>query len=140
MAEVHSSIRNGIESRLIGATNTFKTAVYKSVNKPGLYYNIAATGESVPYVVMDILPINPSRDTGTKFYDAIVQFNVSHSTLSNCESVCGYLTDRLEDSEASLTFTGFSIRRIDRKPEIPLGITDNVWNIIIQYGINLEGV
>ena len=138
MAEVHNAIRVGFYTRLIGATNTFKTAVYKSVTYPGLYYNIANTGETLPYTVFDILPINPDRDTGNKFYEAIVQFRTAHSTLGGCETICGYLKDRLEDSESSLSFSGYTTLRIERQQEIPLGIIDNVWNIVDQYKIQLE--
>lgn len=138
MAEVHNAIRTGFYTRLMGATNTFKTAVYKSATYPGLYYNIANTGETLPYTVFDILPINPSLDSASKFYECLIQFNVAHTTLGGCETIAGYLNDRLDDSLSSLSFTGYSALRFDRRPEIPLGIIDNVWNIIVQYGLYLE--
>jgi hypothetical protein len=92
----------------------------------------------LPYVVYDLLPINAERDSVNKFYEFIMQFVVSSSAISECETISGYLTDLLEDSESTLSFTGYSTIRIEREPQVSLGQIDNVWNIAVPYRIQLQ--
>jgi len=134
MANIQNAIRVGVYSKLIpSGSNTFKTAISSR-----LYFHIALQGAALPYVVYDLLPINQDRDTVNKFYNFIVQFIVSSSAISECETVAGYLTDLLEDSESTLSFTGYSTIRIEREPQVNLGQIDNVWNIAVPYRVQLQ--
>lgn len=134
MANIQNAIRTGTYTKLIpSGSNTFKTAIGSQ-----LYFHVAKQGESLPYVVYDLLPITAERDTVQKFYECVLQFNISSLTLGNCEDIAGYLNDLLEDSESSLTITGYKTIRIEREPQINLGQTDLVWTIVVQYRLQLQ--
>jgi len=134
MANISNAIRVGIFSKLIpSSSNTFKTSITSR-----LYFHVAQQGASLPYVVYDLLPIGAERDSANKFYDFIVQFVVSSLTIGECETVAGYLVDQLEDSESSLSFTGYKTIRIEREPQVNLGQIDLVWNIAVSYRVQLQ--
>ena len=133
MADVHSIVRAGIYNRLNGSTNTFKTSVSSR-----LYYHLAEQDASLPYAVFDLLPINPSWDSGDDYYECIIQVRVSADTLSECETISGYATDRLKNSLSSLSFTGFEAMYLLPEPQINLGETDQVWNMVIQFRLKIQ--
>lgn len=148
MANILTSLRTGITTRLIGAANTFRTAILQTVASMSyykFYFHIApqvipgtSTALTLPYCVWDLLPMNQQRDSVNKFYDALMQFRVTASTSGDCETTMGYLTDRLEDCEASLSITGYSIIRITAYPLIAPAQLDNVWNGVVQYKLELQ--
>lgn len=146
MANILTSLRQGITTRLIGSTNDFRTAITQS-GYYKFYFHIApqvipGTSTSVvpPYCVWDLLPMNNNEDTVNKFYNVVMQFRVSSLAIGECENIMGYLTDRLEDCENYLTITSHSIVRITRHPLIAPSMIDNVWNGIVQYKIELQKV
>ena len=148
MANILTTIRDGIHSFLITGTNSFKTSITQTESSTDYYNLFYHQGEQVlpgtqvdvdfPYVVFDVLPLSTDRDSATKTYECIVQFNVAALTADNSEDVMGYLIDKLEDSESSLIFTNYNLIRIDKQPIVPLGKIDNVWNISIPYLITIE--
>ena len=145
MANINQIIRQGIYTRLVGATNTFRTAITLSGTYYKLFYHIApqlfpgtTTAMTLPYVVFDFLPINQEKDSANKYYDLIIQFNVASNTQTDCENISGYLFDRLEDSESSLSFTGYENVIIKREPYIPPFLVDNVWNATVQYRLEIQ--
>jgi hypothetical protein len=147
MAEIHYTIRKGLYDRLTAATNTLRTAITQTVATVAyykLYYHIApqkvagSTNLTLPYVTFQVLPIVQGRDSATKWYTAIVQFSVASETLGNCETVMGYLVDRLEDSEAGLSFTGATIIAIERQSQRSPELVEGVWNASVDYQITLQ--
>lgn len=145
MSNIKTSIRQGFYDRLIGGSNTFRTAITLSTDKYKLFYHIVpqvfpgtTTPITTPYTVMDVLPIIQDKDTGNKFYEFVVQFRISGSTSDNSEDVAGYLIDRLEDSESNLSFEDYLTIRITREPQIDLGFSENIWGIVVQYRVQLQ--
>jgi len=142
-------IRKGFYDKLIpSGTNTFKTSVLQTVSGTSyykLYHHLAPqvipgtkTDVTLPYVVYDTLPITQERDSAVKWYRCMMQFVVAGSSQSEAEDVAGYLTDLLEDSEASLSFTGYTTLGIFREPMISQGFIEGVWNIVVQYSIIIQ--
>lgn len=148
MANILTSLRTGITTRLIGTSNTFRTSILQTIATAAyykFYFHIApqvipgtSTAITLPYCVWDLLPMNNQRNTANKFYDVLMQFRVSSLNLGDCETVMGYLTDRLEDCETSLSITEYYILRITRYPLIVPSQLDNVWNGIVQYKLELQ--
>lgn len=147
MAEIHYTIRKGLYDRLVGASNTFRAAVLQTVATVAyykLYSHIApqnvtgSTALSLPFVTFHVLPIVPFRDSATKWYTATVQFSVAATTESECENVVGALVDRLEDSEASLSFTGATVIAINRQSQRSPELVEGVWNCSVDYSITLQ--
>jgi len=148
MANINYAIRKGFYDKLVpSGSTTLKTALKQTVSTVDyfkLYYHQApqfvtgTTALTLPYVVLDILPIDPDRDSGTKLYRCTLQLLVSASTIGNCEDIAGYITDALEDSESTLTFTGYQTVEIRRQPQINLGFIEHVWNIAVQYSIIIQ--
>jgi hypothetical protein len=144
MANIQNAVRQGIYNRLVGASNAFRSAIAQVVSSTTYYklfygeapqYIVNETLVTLPYVVLSILPIMPDRDSATKWYSCTVQFNVAAASVSECETLVGLLTDRMEDCEAYLTVSGYSVIRIDRAPQADLGPVDGVWNISVQYSL-----
>lgn len=144
MANIQNAVRQGIYNRLVGASNAFRTAVTQVVSTVSYYklfymeapqYVTAEVLVTLPYVVMSILPILPDRDSASKWYSCTVQFNVAAASVSECETLTGLLTDRMEDCEAYLSLSGYSVVKIDRAPQVDLGPVDGVWNISVQYSL-----
>ncbi len=148
MANVNYDIRKGFFDKLLSGSTSFKTAISKTDGGtarfklfyeeapqvfPGTQYAVAP-----PYVVMAILPIVQSRDSAVSLYDCTVQFLVSSLTKSECENIAGYVTDLLEDCEASLTIGTYLNVNILRGPQINLPRIDNVYNIAVQYSITIQ--
>ncbi len=153
MANIQTEIRKGIVSKLIpSGSNALKTAIQLQLTSTPtygykLFYHIAPQlypGSSLsvapPYVVFDILPITQDRDSANKFYDFTARFLVSASDLGTCENIAGYISDLLEDSESSLSFSGYYTIKVLRQPQINLGLTDLVWNIAVQFSISLQKI
>lgn len=145
MANINQIIRQGVYTRLTGETNTFRTAITLSGTYYKLFYHIApqlfpgtSTNVTLPYVIFDFLPIVQSKDSGSKFYTLTIQFNIASDSQTECENIAGYLFDRLEDSEASLVFTGYENVIIKREPFIPPFLVDNVWNATAQYKLEIQ--
>lgn len=144
MSNLNTSIREGFYDKLLTGTNDFKTAI-TTANGSKLFYGEAPQmypstqiNLDLPFVVFNTLPITSSRDSGDKFFEAVIQFNIAGTNLSECEDVSNKLTNELEDSEASLTFTSYDLIRIEEAPRIDQGNIDGVWNFTIQYTINLQ--
>jgi hypothetical protein len=150
VANIAYDIRKGFYDLLLASGNTALRAKLAQVIDSGtdykLYYIIApqylSNGKTPcvpPYVVMAMLPITPDMDTATKMYRVWVQFLVSATTVTECESISGMLTDILEDSEARLTIGSYHVVEIRRQPEIVLPSEENVANMIIQYSLLIHG-
>lgn len=144
MADLNGSLRVGFYTRLVGATNDFKTAI-TDANGTKLYYGIVpqvypetSIDVQLPFVSFAFLPIETSRDSGDKFHSAVVQFNVAGKDVAECEDVVNKLTERLDDQEANLSFTGYETIRIEENPRIDQGLINNVWNMTVQYTIDIQ--
>ena len=148
MANIQADIRSGFYTLLTTGTTVFKTAITKVVGASTfirLYYSQApqvypgTTSEvDPPYVIFDILPIDQEMDTATKLYRCTVQFLVASLSVGECENICGYISDMLEDSESSLTIGTYKVIEIRRQPQIYQGEVDKVCTGIVQYSIIIQ--
>ena len=150
MANINYDIRHGFFDLLLASGNTaFRAAIAKTVGGTTyhkLYYVQApqafpdgTTLVTPPYVVFNILPIEPDRDSATKFYSCWVQLLVSSLSATECEDIAGYITAILEDSESRLTIGAYTVREIRRQAQINLGVVETVNNIAVQYSLIFEG-
>ena len=148
MANVNYDIRKGVLDKLLTGTTSFKTAISKTVGATTFYrlyysevpqvYQGTSTAATPPWVAFSILPIIPERDSATKWYQFTLQFNVSALTQTDCDSLAGYLTDLMEDSEASLTIGTYQTVSVLRAPQVNLPKVDNVYNIAVQYSVIIQ--
>jgi hypothetical protein len=147
MANINNDIRVGVFTKLLTGT-ALKAAVAQASGGTmyyKIYYNRApqvlpgtTADVSLPFVVFDVLPINPSRDSGTKWYETSVQFVVGSLTASECETIAGLITDLMEDCEATLTIGTYATVQVLREPQVNLGEIEGVHNIAVQYGIMVQ--
>jgi hypothetical protein len=133
MANISDAIYDGFDVKLLGTTNTFKTAIGSR-----LYRVKAVDSATFPYVVMRTMPIEPSRDSMNKYFDTTITFLIASSSLAEIQTIAGYLYDQLEDSEASLSFTGYRTIRIDRVLLMPEDYIEGVFNLTDQYKLMLQ--
>jgi hypothetical protein len=151
MANILTSLRNGIQTRMIGTDNTFRTSILQTVSTVSyykLYFHIAPqqvpgtqTDVTLPYVVWDMLPINYDFDTVNEFNDITIQFRVSGLSSAGVEAVetiMGLIHDRFKDCEADLSISGYKVVVIRTLPIFPPFLTDNVWNGVLQYSLQLQ--
>ena len=142
-------IRKGFFDKLIpSGTTTLKTALKQTVASTDyfkFYYGEApqnvtgTTAIALPYVVMSLLPITQESDTATQWYQTLVQFNVAALDLVTAEDIAGYLCAALEDSESTLSISGYGVISIIRGPQIDMGKIEQVWNIVVQYSLTIQG-
>jgi hypothetical protein len=144
MANILTALRTCIYNRLT-TSSTFRTAITQSTSYYKAYFHIApqmlpgtTTILTYPYCVFDFLPMDYTRDSVNKFYDIQIQFRISSLNPGDCETTMGYLTDLIEDSEHSLTMTGYNILRIERQPMTAPFLVDIVWNGIVQYKLEIQ--
>ena len=148
---IATAIRKGIYTFLIptSGTNSFKTAVqlllsgstygYKLFHYQAPQFYPGTSVSVVPsYVTFSLLPITGTRDTVNKFYECLLQFNVCALTEEAAENLTQLIYDKLEDSESTLTFTGYKTIRIERAPQLPIFKLDNVFNRVAQYNLQLQ--
>lgn len=148
MANILQDIRKGFYDRLLSGTTALKTLITKVVGATTfyrLYYDQApqvfpgtSTAVAPPFIVISILPIDQDRDTASRFYRCIVQFLVASLSLSECETLAGYVMDQLEDAEASITVGTYRLLEIRRQPLIFLGQSEQVYTAVVQYSIILQ--
>lgn len=125
-----SALRTAVFSKAT-SSNAFNTAIAGKI-----YFNEAPQDTAFPYAVFSFLPMQTNRDTGKKFYQTIVQFNIYSTTQSSVESLAEKLMDLLEDS--TLTITGFTFIRIDKQPIYNMGKNDNIYGIVVPYIIEFQ--
>jgi len=139
-------IQSGIYNRLVGDSNDFRTAITLSTGKYKMFYEFVereyfpgtTTKVTLPLVVYSLSPINYSRDSASEFPITNINFNVAGNTSIEAQEVAGYLVDRLENSEDSLSFTGYSVVFIKKESIIPLGRIDQVWNVSVRFLLELQ--
>ena len=145
---VSYKIRKGITDRLLTGTTDFKTAITQTINGTGyqkLYFKLAPqvipgtqTPITLPFVVMDLMPINQERDSATRLYRTTISFLVAALTQVEAEDVAGYLSDLLEDSDEHLSFSPFLPVSILRYPQITMGYNEPAWSIVVQYALMVQ--
>ena len=140
-------IRKGLFDLLL-ANTALKTAITQTVSATPyykLYFHEApqaipgtSTDVTLPYIVMDLLPISQMRDTATKLYSFTVQFLCAGATLSDVEGLAGNITTAVEDKETSTTMTSHTVISILRDSQINQGLIDGIWNLVVQYSLIIQ--
>jgi hypothetical protein len=135
---------------MLTGTTSFKTALTKVVGVTTFYkfyyhqapqvYPGTTTPIDPPYVVFDILPIDPDRDSASEFYRCTIQFLVASLALGDCENVAGYINDLLDVKgvEATITIGNYKLLEVRRAAQNFLGQIELVYNISIEYSIILQ--
>lgn len=148
MSNIDLDIRKGLYERLTAAANTFRTAIAQTVGATTFYklfdeeapqqFPGTTTDVKPPYVVMDILPITPARDSADTIETCSVAFNICSLTKIECGNIAGLLADRLDDCELSLSIGTFKVVRIQKEFQMRLPRLDLVYNIVVQYSLTIQ--
>ena len=134
------NIWQGIYTRLMGSTNNFKTAIGSE-----LFFgeNPRAPGDVVyPYCVAMFVGGELDRDSANKYEKPVMRFVLYDNQAAHTRimTTAEKLDDQLDDDEASITMTGFSVLSVDRIS--PLGdVTKNEidnWRLPVDYRFHLQ--
>jgi hypothetical protein len=145
----HYLIRKAIFDYIAGSSNTLRTAITATVAAVAhykLYFGIApevipgtTTKIEPPYITYNILTIPQTRDSASKWYPTVMQFNCVALSLENAEALAALLTARMDDCERLLTIgSGASAIEVTRQFQLAPDEVGTYANIIIQYSFTLQ--
>lgn len=147
MANLLNAIRAGIYSKLSSDVGIISavTQVVGMTSHVKVYSPLApaevpgtTTRVTLPYVVFEILPVLQDRDSASKWYTFSVQVMVGTQTLAAGEDLIGKITTCLEDSESSLSITGYTVLSVMRESQQFVTFSESVWSCSIQYNITIQ--
>lgn len=120
------AVRSGIYA--LGTTITGLT---------GGFWWIEAPQETVkPYAVFSQVADPPERDTTTKFENIYFQINFYAASASALETIVTAGKAKFEDSESTLSISGYNVDRIERQFTRDQKL-DEVFQTTIQYKLEL---
>lgn len=135
-----ANIWTGVYNRLMASTNDFKTAIGSE-----LFFgqNPRKPADVVyPYCVAYFVGGTLERDSATKYEKPVMRFVIFDDSEAQTKifDVAEKLDTRLDESEANLTMTGFSVLSIDRISPLTDAVKDEInnWRLPIDYRIHLQ--
>lgn len=100
------------------------------------FYTNAPQGTAYPYVSFFLInDTENGSDTGKKYFDVKLQFNVYNAIGDNGDGVETIL-DEIETNIKNLSINNFSVIDIKRDFKVPPIFIDKIWRGTIQFNIH----
>lgn len=137
MIKLIKNLRSAIYTLLIPKDSTNK--VTQIINDRAFYYE-AFEGTSLPYVVFYLLPILPSRDSATEFYEINVTFLCAANSLKECDDLLDAVAHVCKNMQMHFNtkIIEYKTIMVDVKPLLAPSKIEGVWQGNLQYKIILQ--